>query len=151
MAEPERDGIPRLVPKEAARMLALSIFALLLVAFSFVTRVQWTSGVAPWPGCNNGAHRELATGDVVCGDPQSDAEALTASELFLVGTRLDVNAARAIDLELIPGVGPKLALRIVEHRSVHGAFLRIEDLEQVVGVGPQLLATMRGYVRVRAR
>lgn len=64
-------------------------------------------------------------------------------------TPLDLNAATASDLEALPGVGPVLARRIVEHRTSRGGFQRLDDLLQVKGVGPRLLDRLRTRVVIR--
>ena len=68
---------------------------------------------------------------------------------WLFGRRLDVNAARASDLERIPGVGRRLAERIVDERARRGRFARLDELDDVEGVGPKLLATLATWVEVR--
>ena len=69
------------------------------------------------------------------------AAAPTASALRALrdGARIDLNRATAADLELLPGVGPTLARRIVDHRSARGPFGRAEDLLQVQGIGQRTL------------
>jgi competence ComEA-like helix-hairpin-helix protein len=59
------------------------------------------------------------------------------------GARLDLNAASAADLELLPGIGPSLALRIVQDRLGKGAFPTVEALLRVRGIGPATLAKLR--------
>ncbi len=61
---------------------------------------------------------------------------------------VNVNQASAQELARLPRVGAKLAGRIVEHRTQHGAFKRPEDLMQVKGVGEKLFATLKPYVAV---
>jgi competence protein ComEA len=61
---------------------------------------------------------------------------------------LDLNRAGAAELDALPGIGPVLARRIVEHRTRHGPFRRVEELRAVRGVGPLLLDRLRGRVRV---
>ena len=61
---------------------------------------------------------------------------------------LDLNTAVAADLELLPGVGPALAQRIVEHRAAHGAFSSIDGLRGVRGIGPKTLARLRPLVAI---
>jgi competence ComEA-like helix-hairpin-helix protein len=63
---------------------------------------------------------------------------------------LDLNTAVAADLELLPGVGPALAQRIVEHRTAHGAFASVDGLRQVRGIGPKTLARLRPLVAIAA-
>lgn len=60
--------------------------------------------------------------------------------------RIDINAAEAQELELLPGLGPQLALRIVEYRSEHGPFASSEDLLQVSGIGPKIMADLEPWI-----
>lgn len=46
-----------------------------------------------------------------------------------------LNTATCADLGKIPGVGPKLANRIVAHRSGHGPLESFEELAEVSGIG----------------
>jgi len=56
------------------------------------------------------------------------------------GRPIDLNAATLADLELLPGVGPKLAARIAEARAARGgAFGSVSDLQAVSGIGPAKL------------
>jgi competence protein ComEA len=61
---------------------------------------------------------------------------------------INVNTATAAELETLPGIGPALAARIVEHRSQHGPFANIEALLEVSGIGPAKLETIRALVSV---
>lgn len=60
---------------------------------------------------------------------------------------VDLNAATAIELDALPGIGPVLAKRIVEHRALHGPFGSLEELLAVRGIGPRLLDRLRGRAR----
>ncbi|MCC6680003.1 MAG: helix-hairpin-helix domain-containing protein [Phycisphaeraceae bacterium] len=60
--------------------------------------------------------------------------------------RIDINTADAGDLELLPGLGPQLAQRIVEYRSRHGAFTGSDDLQQVSGIGPRIMADLEPWI-----
>ena len=66
------------------------------------------------------------------------------------GKTIDLNCADAAALELLPGVGPALARRIVEHRAAAGPFRSIDALDAVRGVGPKKLAAMRPLLSVSA-
>jgi competence protein ComEA len=48
---------------------------------------------------------------------------------------VNVNTASAADFEALPGIGPKLAARIVDYRQKNGPFKKIEDLMNVQGLG----------------
>ncbi len=60
---------------------------------------------------------------------------------------LDVNAASLAELDRLPGIGPVLARRIVEHRSRHGRFHAVDDLLSVPGIGPRLVERLRPHLR----
>jgi competence ComEA-like helix-hairpin-helix protein len=64
---------------------------------------------------------------------------------------IDVNAADHAALQLLPGIGPGLAQRIVDHRADHGPFASMADLRQVKGIGPATAARMRPFVAFGAR
>lgn len=93
------------------------------------------------------------------GSPAADGAALTigdsaerppgpsASPPPSAGT-LDLNRATARQLDDLPGVGPVLAARILEHRRRFGSFRTIEDLRAVRGIGPRLFERLRPRVRV---
>jgi competence protein ComEA len=66
------------------------------------------------------------------------------------GQRIDLNQASAGDLELLPGIGPSLAQRIVEERSAHGRFESVASLQRVRGIGPRTLERLGALVQVGA-
>ena len=57
-----------------------------------------------------------------------------------------INRATREELERLPGVGPALAGRIVEHRQRHGAFRRVEHLLAVRGISQRRFAELRAHV-----
>ncbi len=56
---------------------------------------------------------------------------------------INPNTATQADLELLPGIGPALATRIIEYRATHAPFKRIEDLDPIKGIGPRLIDKLR--------
>ncbi len=59
---------------------------------------------------------------------------------------VNVNAATAEQLDVLPGVGPATAAAIVAHRLQHGPFQSVEQLADVRGIGPAKLDALRGLV-----
>lgn len=57
--------------------------------------------------------------------------------------RININTATASQLEDLPGIGPALAQRIVEHRDSHGPFASVDDLTDVPGIGQAKLDALR--------
>jgi competence protein ComEA len=63
-------------------------------------------------------------------------------------SRIDVNSASAAELVALPGVGPAIAQRIVEHRERHGRFRSFADLEAVSGIGPRVRERIEAAARL---
>ena len=64
------------------------------------------------------------------------------------GGRLNLNTASQSQLETLPGVGPVLARRIIEHRDEHGGFRSVSDLRQVNGIGDARYEELKDLVTV---
>lgn len=63
---------------------------------------------------------------------------------------IDLNAATGMELETLPGIGPRTAERILEYRREHGRFERIEDLMDVRGIGERTFLRLKPLVTVAA-
>ena len=61
---------------------------------------------------------------------------------------VDLNRAGLAELDALPGIGPVLAGRILQHRNEHGPFREPEDLLAVPGIGPRLYERLRPRIRV---
>jgi competence protein ComEA len=61
---------------------------------------------------------------------------------------IDINQADAQELQQLPGIGPKLAQRILDERA-KAPFQSVDDLRRVSGIGPKILERLRPYVNVR--
>ncbi|WP_087485320.1 helix-hairpin-helix domain-containing protein [Brachybacterium massiliense] len=57
--------------------------------------------------------------------------------------QIDLNTASAAELEELPGVGPAIAQRILEHREKNGPFTSVDGLLEVSGIGPATLEKIR--------
>jgi competence protein ComEA len=61
---------------------------------------------------------------------------------------LDLNRATEQDFDALPGIGPKLAERIMEHRQSLGAFHSLDELRDVKGIGKKKFERIRPLVTV---
>lgn len=84
----------------------------------------------------------LALASVLCAGPAVAAAQPAPS------AKINLNTASAEQLTALPGVGPKLAARIVEHRQKEGGFRSVSELMNVKGVGEKNLAKIQGYLSV---
>ncbi|MCZ2857379.1 ComEA family DNA-binding protein [Blastococcus sp. VKM Ac-2987] len=64
------------------------------------------------------------------------------------GGRVDLNTAGVSELDALPGIGPVLAQRIVDHRARTGGFRSVEELDDVPGIGPTTAAELAELVGV---
>jgi competence ComEA-like helix-hairpin-helix protein len=60
---------------------------------------------------------------------------------------VNINVAGEIELAQLPGLGPTMARRIIDHRREHGPFASLDALLDVPGIGPATLAAMRPHLR----
>ncbi len=70
-----------------------------------------------------------------------------AAKILAADAKIDVNAAAEADLMRLPGVGPTLAARIVQHRTA-APFAAVDDLRKVKGIGAKTLEAIRPFVVV---
>jgi competence protein ComEA len=59
---------------------------------------------------------------------------------------VNLNTADLAQLEQLPGVGPVLAQHILDWRSQHGGFARVDQLQDVSGIGPSKFAALKDAV-----
>jgi competence ComEA-like helix-hairpin-helix protein len=61
---------------------------------------------------------------------------------------ININTARAVELEKLPGIGEALAARIVQHRERFGLFRRPEHLLMVRGISDRKFRELRPLITV---
>ncbi|MBI5472675.1 MAG: helix-hairpin-helix domain-containing protein [Ignavibacteriae bacterium] len=62
---------------------------------------------------------------------------------------ININTATREQLELLPGIGPALADRILVYRKSIGRFRSVDQLLNVKGIGKKSLARLRPHVYVK--
>ena len=62
--------------------------------------------------------------------------------------QVNLNTATVADLQELPGVGAKVAARIVEYRQKQGPFKRIEELMNIQGIGEKSFLKLRPQITV---
>ena len=62
--------------------------------------------------------------------------------------KVNINTATAQQLTVLPGVGEKLAARIVDYRQKSGGFKNVSELMNVQGIGEKNLAKIQAYLTV---
>ncbi len=80
---------------------------------------------------------------------ESGAASSNASTEYLTANPVDLNKATQAELEVLPGVGPKMAERILAYRVENGGFKSVDQLDEVKGIGEKRMATLKSLVKVR--
>ena len=75
--------------------------------------------------------------------------AIAASKPTPTG-KVNINTASVEQLTTLPGIGPKLAARIVEYRQKNGPFKKVEELMNVRGVGEKNFLKLKPQLTVGA-
>jgi comEA protein len=91
-------------------------------------------------------HRIVATGlALVLALVVSSGLAIAAGKPAPSG-KVNINTATAQQLTVLPGVGEKLAARIVDYRQKAGGFKNVSELMNVQGIGEKNLAKIQAFL-----
>ena len=63
-------------------------------------------------------------------------------------SNVNINTATQTELETLPGIGPSLALKIINYRKENGKFKSIEELKNVSGIGDNKYDEIKKYIYV---
>ena len=66
----------------------------------------------------------------------------------LKNSKININKASQTELEIIPGIGPSTALKIIDYRERNGNFSSIEDIKNVSGIGEAKFEKIKNYIRI---
>ena len=61
---------------------------------------------------------------------------------------VNINTATAIQLEVLAGVGPVMAAKIIAYRNTHGKFTTIDGIAKVPGFGKAKFAIVKSQLRI---
>jgi competence protein ComEA len=64
---------------------------------------------------------------------------------------VNLNTATVAELEALPGIGTRVAERIIEYRTQKGPFKKIEELMNVQGIGEKSFLKLRPQLTVGAK
>ena len=78
----------------------------------------------------------------------ADAVPMEASPEAAGDGAININTADADTLTSLPGIGPKKAQAIIDHRQKSGAFATVDQLTDVRGIGAKTLAKLRPLITV---
>lgn len=62
---------------------------------------------------------------------------------------VNINTATQTELESLPGIGPSLAMKIINYRKEKGKFSKTEDIKNVSGIGESKYENIKSLIKVK--
>ena len=62
--------------------------------------------------------------------------------------KININTARQDQLQMLPGIGAKLASRIIEYRKENGPFKSLDDLQDIDGMTEKRFEHIKGLIEL---
>lgn len=62
-------------------------------------------------------------------------------------SRININTAGSEELQMLDGVGPATAQKIIDYREANGSFKKIEDIKNVSGIGDKTFEKFKDDIR----
>lgn len=62
---------------------------------------------------------------------------------------VNINTATQTELETLPGIGPSLAIKILNYRKEKGKFSKIEDIKNVSGIGDSKYENIKNLIKIK--
>lgn len=100
---------------------------------------------------NNDGFRHIISGADESDNENTSSEnsaEVKAKENIKKNSRVNINNASQTELETLPGIGPSLALKIINYRNENGKFKVIDDIKNVSGIGENKYKELEKYITV---
>lgn len=93
-------------------------------------------------------HRLPRNGDklIITGENEVVFSRINGRKSLALGVPIGINSATLEDLLMLPGIGPKLAKKIIEYRKFKGRFKNPYELRKVHGIGQKKFKSIRQLI-----
>lgn len=122
----------------------LLLYGILLVVFAFVIGYLIGHG----NGVTEVTVKTVAPQQSAAVTQPTEAEKPAVLQEPTPDAPLNINTASQAELELLPGIGPGLAGRIVTYRQENGLFIAKEQLMDVEGIGDHRYAELEPLITI---
>jgi competence protein ComEA len=72
-----------------------------------------------------------------------ELQEMSASSLIALGIPLKIANVSRSDLEMVTGIGPVMAERIIEYRQLNGGKMTVDDLKNINGIGDSKFSKLK--------
>lgn len=136
-------------------LTAAAITAAVLIGLYSVRPLQFYQVVVQEEPSSSQESTDSAPGSVLESQTSSEEEIaevdLVESETsgpqeVLVEKSININTATLEELDLLPGIGPALAQRIIDYREQNNGFYDIQEIMEVSGIGEKTFAKLEPYI-----
>jgi competence protein ComEA len=144
MADEQRDHRDR-------RMLVLFLFVVLLIIMDLAAIIpERNLGPAALLHLQSDKRPEVSREKLSAGR-QGTIPSPEPRIAFFLGRPMQLNQATAADLELLTGVGPVLAERIIAFRNQHGCIHNMSELLHIRGLGNKMASRLTEQLAFECR
>jgi len=74
---------------------------------------------------------------------------MSARKRIVLGIPIGLNTASVEELSFVPGLGSRLAKRLVHYRDKHGPFASLDSITAVRGIGQKTMEKIRPYIFIQ--
>ena len=123
------------------------IVALMLWGLAILFAPHWATGAGSEKDCSfpgQVGRRPGGLVEVACFESATEGPTLAGAPGLLFGLPLDLNRAKPVALESLPGIGPSRAQAIVRERC-SGGFESLESVARIRGIGRRTVEGLRGW------
>lgn len=135
-----------MIRSDQRTLLLLSLFGILLLALLFHGYEPIPNDATVFPDYSlSGTIDFFASAD----SSQENEEPFFTPSNFKsnYAFQIDLNGAEWSELIILPGIGPKLADKIIDYRKTQGTFRKTEEIQNVKGIGPKKFAKMAPFLK----
>lgn len=99
-------------------------------------------------GRNDNLSDSVGTSSSSSNSSASNSSGLGKSQSSSRYSIVNINTATQTELETLPGIGPSLALKIINYRNENGKFSSIEEIKNVSGIGESKFEDLKNYITI---
>lgn len=99
-------------------------------------------------GRNDNLSDSAGTSSLSSNSSVSNSSGLGKSQSSSRYSIVNINTATQTELETLPGIGPSLALKIINYRNENGKFSSIEEIKNVSGIGESKFEDLKNYITI---